>query len=116
MYRETDEYENDGDGEDRVRAAEQQEKRERTAMIKKQFALRRGKNSASSPKSMKSRLKEQKEREKAEQQEKERAERSKLTNAEYTSKIVGLNVAVSFLKIKAQYEVLDSHVYYLAIN
>lgn len=102
IYRESDEYYNDGD--DRVREAEQQEKKERMAVIKQQFALRRGKKPAgSASSSMKNRLKEQKEKEKAEQQEMDRAKRSKLTSAEFTSKIVGLNVAVSFLKRHAQY-------------
>lgn len=98
-HREQDEYNGDGDGEDRVREAQQIEKKERITLIKQQFALRRkgaqrGGSSGSSS-SYASRLKEQKEKEKLEKEEKERANRSKLTNAEYTSKISGLNVGVS---------------------
>nr|XP_027227426.1 zinc finger CCCH domain-containing protein 13-like [Penaeus vannamei] len=106
--REQDEYNGDGDGEDRVREAQQIEKKERITLIKQQFALRRkgaqrGGSSGSSS-SYTSRLKEQKEKEKLEKEEKERANRSKLTNAEYTSKISGLNVGTreSYLQLVVQ--------------
>ncbi|XP_042873002.1 uncharacterized protein LOC122253773 [Penaeus japonicus] len=108
--REQDDYNGDGDGDDRVREAQQIEKKERTTLIKQQFALRRnggkrGGGSSSGPSSSyMSRMKEQKEKEKLEKEEKERANRSKLTNAEYTSKISGLNVATreSYLQLVVQ--------------
>ena len=87
-----------------MKEAQQQEKKERIALIKEQFALRRGKGSkgssssssgSSSFSSAKSRLKEQREKERAEKEEKDRADRSKLVSAQFSSKIVGLNIAVS---------------------
>ncbi|XP_066963663.1 uncharacterized protein [Macrobrachium rosenbergii] len=89
--REQDEYERSND-DDAVRESERQEKKERTALIKQQFALRRGQGGSSSS-SYTKRLKEQKEKEKLEREEKERAGRSKLTSAEFTNKIPGLNVS-----------------------
>ncbi|XP_037787319.1 LOW QUALITY PROTEIN: axoneme-associated protein mst101(2)-like [Penaeus monodon] len=108
MKREQDDYNGDCDGEDRVRETQQIEKKERTTLIKQQFALRRNGGqrggSSGSSSSYASRLKEQKEKEKMEKEEKERANRSKLTNAEYTSKISGLNVGTreSYLQLVVQ--------------
>ncbi|XP_068237776.1 LOW QUALITY PROTEIN: uncharacterized protein [Palaemon carinicauda] len=89
--REQDEYSQSTD-DDAVRESEKLEKKERAALIKQQFALRRGQPS-SQPSTYTKRLKEQKEKEKLEREEKERAERSKLKSAEFTSKIPGLNVS-----------------------
>ncbi|KAK8391625.1 hypothetical protein O3P69_017276 [Scylla paramamosain] len=113
LKREQNEYDQDGDGDDRVREAQQQEKKDRIALIKEQFALRRGKSSrasssfssaSSSSSSAKSRLKEQREKERAEKEEKDRADRSKLISAQFTSKIVGLNIATreSYLQLVSQ--------------
>lgn len=108
LCREQNEYNQDYDEEDGSREAEQQAKKELMGIIKKQFALRRGKGQAStssgrpstssnrsSTSSFSSRMKEEKEKEKLEKLEQDRAKRSKLTSAQYTSKIVGLNVGVS---------------------
>ncbi|XP_071552976.1 LOW QUALITY PROTEIN: uncharacterized protein [Panulirus ornatus] len=100
--REQDEYEQEGERENESSAIE---KKERANMIKEQFALRRGKGpSKPSSSSYASRLKEQKEKEKLEREEKDRAKRSKLTNAEFTSKIVGLNIGTreSYLQMLSQ--------------
>ncbi|KAG0724792.1 ATP-dependent DNA helicase Q5 [Chionoecetes opilio] len=113
LKREQNEYDQDGDREESEWDTEQREKQQRTAVIKKQFALRRGKgkkasnpssSSSSSSSTYKGRLKEQKEKERAEKEEQERAARSKLVSAQYTSKINGLNIATreSYLQLVSQ--------------
>lgn len=101
--REQDDYNQDGGSDDTMERLQQQEKKERTAFIKEQFALRRGKNSKASSSSssfstLKNRQKEQREKQQAEKEEQDRASRSKLVSAQFTSKISGLNIAVSFLQ------------------
>ncbi|KAK4304898.1 hypothetical protein Pmani_023165 [Petrolisthes manimaculis] len=108
--REENEYNEDNDGGDNVREAELQAKKERTALIKQQFALRRGKGQASSSSrasstsSYSKKMKEEKEKEKQEKEEQDRAKRSKLTRAQFTSKIIGLNVGTreSYLQLISQ--------------
>ncbi|KAK3878866.1 hypothetical protein Pcinc_016526 [Petrolisthes cinctipes] len=107
QQREQNEYNEDNEGGDNVREAELQAKKERMTIIKKQFALRRGKGQASSSSrasstsSYSKRMKEEKEKEKQEKQEQDRADRSKLTSAQFTSKIIGLNVGTreSYLQL-----------------
>ncbi|XP_045127827.1 ATP-dependent DNA helicase Q5-like isoform X2 [Portunus trituberculatus] len=110
LKREQNEYDQDGDGDDRMKEVQQQEKKDRITLIKQQFALRRGKGSkasssgSSSSSSAKNRLKEQREKERAEREEEDRADRSKLVSAQFTSKIAGLNIATreSYLQLVSQ--------------
>ncbi|KAK8736306.1 hypothetical protein OTU49_004934 [Cherax quadricarinatus] len=104
LKREQNDYDQTGDRGDRGQAAEQEAKKQRTAFIKQQLALRRGKAPSTSSSSYSKRQKEQKEKEKLEKEENERAQRSKLTNAEFSSKIAGLNVSTreSYLQMVFQ--------------
>ncbi|XP_045582306.1 ATP-dependent DNA helicase Q5 [Procambarus clarkii] len=104
LKREQEDYDQCGDGEDRAREAEHAAKKQRTNFIKQQLALRRGKKSSTGSSSYNGRLKEQKEKEKLEKEENDRAKRSKLTNAEFTSKIIGLNIMTreSYLQLVFQ--------------
>ncbi|CAL4163656.1 unnamed protein product, partial [Meganyctiphanes norvegica] len=90
--REAAEYENDDDEGDRAKEAETQARKERTALIKNEFAARR--KAQSKAKGGPSNWAEEKrEKERAEREHKEQAKRSKLRAAEFTSsKIPGLTV------------------------